>query len=124
MTQSYKIKKNIVGFLSFLCTVGPLVTFIVMGLIQGEGKEKLCLSLTAIASIILAGLAVLRKIHLKSTIYIVLLGLYVALDNIVPFIVTLAICTILDEIFLTPLYKRLKEDYYTHKQIDKRLGDV
>ena len=121
MTKSYKIKKNIVGLLSFLCTVGPLLTFIVMGLIQGEGKEKLCLSLTAIASIIIALFGVFKKIHLKSVTYILIIGLWIALDNLLPFVLTLAICTMLDEMIFTPLYKRFNEDYHTHKQIDKRL---
>lgn len=121
MTKTYKIKKNICGFLSFLCTVGPLLVFIIMGLIQGEGQEKLCLTLTSIASIILGLLAVMRKVHLKSTVYVAMIGLWIALDNIMPFIITLGVCTILDEILFTPLYHRFKEDYHTHKQIDKRL---
>lgn len=122
MTKSYKIKKNICLLFSFLCTFGPLITFIVMGLMQGENvSEKLCLTLTSIASILLALIGVMRKIHLKSTVYVVMIGLWIALDNIIPFIIALSVCTILDEILFTPLYHRFKEDYYTHKQIDKRL---
>ena len=122
MTKTYKIKKNICGLLSFLCTFGPLLTFIIMGLIQGENvSEKLCLTLTSIASIILGLLAVMRKVHLKSTVYVAMIGLWIALDSIIPFIITLGICTILDEIIFTPLYHRFKEDYHTHKQIDTRL---
>ena len=121
MTKSYKIKKNICGLLSLLCTIGPLITFVIMGFVQGEGKEKICLALTAFGSIGLGLIAVWNKMHLRSTLYILLIGLWIALDNLMPFIITLVICTMLDELIFTPLYKRFKEDYHTNKQLDKRL---
>lgn len=121
MTKSYKIKKNIAFFLSLLCSFGPLIVFTIMGLVQGEGKEKICLTLTSISSIILAAICSMRKIHLRSTIYILMIGLWIALDDLLPFIITLMICTMLDELIFTPLHKRWKEDYHTNKQIDKRI---
>lgn len=122
MTKSYKIKKNVCAIFSFLCAFGPLIIFIVMGLIEGESvNEKLCLTLTSIAAILLGLIAVMKKIHLKSTVYVAMIGLWIALENIVPFIITLGVCTMLDELIFTPLYHRFKEDYHTHKQIDKRL---
>ena len=122
MTKSYRIKKNICGLLSFLCAFGPLVVFIIMGLLESEKvDEKLCLTLTSIASIMLGLIAAMRKIHLKSTVYVAMIGLWIALENIIPFIITLGVCTILDELIFTPLHHRFKEDYHTHKQIDKRL---
>ena len=120
ITKRYRNLKNIFGFFSFVCVIGPLVTFISMGLMQGEGQEKLCLTLTSVASIILALLGLMRKVHLRSTVYIAMIGLWIALDNIVPFIITLGLCTIFDELLFSPLYKRFKEDYHTNKQIDKR----
>lgn len=123
MTKTYKFKKNITFLLSFLCTFGPLITFIIMGYSQGtEMKEKLCLTMTLITAIILSLIAIMRKIHLRSTVYIVMIGLWVALDKLLPFIITIGICTILDELIFTPLHKRWKEDYHTNKQIDKRLN--
>lgn len=122
MTKTYKFKKNLMLILSLLCTLGPLVVFTIMGLVQGEGKEKLCLTMTIIAAIGLAIVAVWRKIHLKSTLYILMIGLWTALDNLLPFIITIMICTMLDELIFSPLYHRWKEDYYTNKQIDKRLN--
>lgn len=121
MTKNYKIKKNITLIFSILCSIGPLVVFTIIGLVQGEGVEKISLTLTAISSIVLAVLAVLRKIHLRSTIYVLMIGLWIALDNILPFVITLMVCTMLDELLFTPLYKRWKEDYHTNKQFDKRI---
>lgn len=122
MTKTYKCKMIITGILSFLCSFGPLIVFTVMGLVQGEGKEKIVLAMTMVGAIMIALIAAMKKIHLRSTTFILMIGLWVALDRLLPFILTVAICTIIDELILTPLYKRFKEDYHTNKQIDKRIG--
>lgn len=122
MTKNYKCKMIIAGLFSFLCSFGPLIVFLVMGLIQGEGQEKIVLTMTLVGALCVAAVAALRKIHLKSTTYILMIGLWAALDQLLPFILTVAICTILDELIFTPLYHRWKEDYHTNKQIDKRIG--
>lgn len=124
MTKNYKFKKNITFILSMLCSIGPLVVFTIMGIIQGEGVEKICLTLTAISSIVLAVIAILNKIHLRSTTYILMIGLWIALDNLLPFVITLMICTMLDELVFTPLHNRWKEDYHTNKQFDRRVGEL
>ena len=122
MTKTYKCKMIITGILSFLCSFGPLIVFTVMGLVQGEGKEKIVLAMTMVGAIIIALIAAMKKIHLRSTTFILMIGLWVALDRLLPFILTVAICTIIDELIVAPLYKRFKEDYHTNKQIDKRIG--
>ena len=122
MTKTCKCKMIITGILSFLCSFGPLIVFTVMGLIEGEGKEKIVLAMTMVGAIMIALIAAMKKIHLRSTTFILMIGLWIALDRLLPFILTIAICTIIDELILTPLYKRFKEDYHTNKQIDKRIG--
>ena len=121
MTKTCKCKMIITGILSFLCSFGPLIVFTIMGLAQGEGKEKIVLAMTMVGAIMIALIAAMKKIHLRSTTFILMIGLWVALDRLLPFILTIAICTIIDELILTPLYKRFKEDYHTNKQIDKRI---
>ena len=122
MTKIYKCKMIITGILSFLCSFGPLIVFTIMGLVGGEGKEKIVLAMTMVGAIIIALIASMRKIHLRSTTFILMIGLWVSLDRLLPFILTVAICTILDELIFTPLYHRFKVDYHTNKQIDKRIG--
>lgn len=122
MTKTYKCRMIITAILSFLCSFGPLIVFTIMGLAQGEGKEKIVLAMTMVGAIMIALIAAMKKIHLRSTTFILMIGLWVALDRLLPFILTIAICTIIDELILTPLYKRFKEDYHTNKQIDKRIG--
>lgn len=123
MTKTYKFKRNLMFILSLLCTIGPLIVFVIMGLIQGEGKEKIVLTMTSFASIGLSVIALLKKIYLKSSLYILMIGLWVALDKLLPFIITIMICTMLDELIFSPLYKRYNEDYHTNLQIDKRLNN-
>lgn len=122
MTKTCKCKMIITAILSFLCSFGPLIVFTIMGLAQGEGKEKIVLAMTMVGAIVIAMIAAMKKIHLRSTTFILMIGLWVALDRLLPFILTIAICTIIDELIVTPLYKRFKEDYHTNKQIDKRIG--
>lgn len=124
MTKTYKCKMIIAGILSFLCTYGPLIVFIIMGLVQGEEQEKMTLTLTLVGAIALAALGALRKVQFRSTIFIIMIGLWVALDRLMPFMLTLAICTILDETIFHPLYIRWREDYRTNKQIDKRISNI
>lgn len=121
MTKSYKCKMIITAILSFLCSFGPLIVFTIMGLAQGEGKEKIVLAMTIVGAIMISLIAAMKKIYLRSTTFILMIGLWVALDRLLPFILTVAICTIIDELIVTPLYKRFKEDYHTNKQIDKRV---
>lgn len=122
MTKTYKYKMIITGILSFLCSFGPLIVFAIMGFIQGEGKEKVVLTMTMVGAIIIASVSAMRKIHLRSTTFILMIGLLIALDRLFPFILTITICTILDELLFTPLYHRFKENYHINKQIDKRIG--
>lgn len=123
MTKTYKFKKNICFLFSMMCSFGPLLVFSIMGFVQAEGVHKLSLSLTLICAIIIAAISALKKIHLRSTIYIVMIGLWMALDRLLPFILTIAVCTIFDELVFTPLYKRYKEDYHTNLQLDRRLNN-
>lgn len=122
MTKIYKCKMIITGILSFLCSFGPLIVFTIMGFIQGEGKQKIVLTMTMVGAIIIASVSAMRKIHLRSTTFILMIGLLIALDRLFPFIMTITICTILDELLFTPLYHRFKENYHINKQIDKRMG--
>ena len=124
MTKSYKFKKNLMLVMSMLCTFGPLVVFSIMGFVQGEGKEKLCLAMIMIAAIALSVFAVWKKLHLRSTTYILMIGLWICLDKLLPFIITIGICTILDELVFTPLYKIFNREYHSNKTFDKRLSTI
>lgn len=61
--------------------------------------------------------------HLRSPIWIVLIGLYFAMrDILLPLVITLAISTVLDELILRPIISNTREKLNGSKVIDSRLG--
>lgn len=120
MTKTYKIKKIIFSILSFLSIFVPLLVFIIIGYAQGAVVSKVVLSITSVFAIVLALGSLLMKLHLRSPVFIVLIGLWSALNNLLPFIIVISITTILDELIFTPLKKKYKNLYTINKEIDKR----
>lgn len=120
MTKKYKTLKICFLALSILCSFGPLIYFVIDGFIGAKTVEKLALTFTTLGALIVTITAVFLKIKLRCPVFIILIGLAVALDKILPCIITVAICTILDEVVFTPLSKKYKELYTINKEIDKR----
>ena len=56
-TKQCKRRKNLFGFLHFLCLFGPFLYFIPYGYVTGEVTQKISMSLTIVLSIILAALS-------------------------------------------------------------------
>lgn len=120
MTKSYKIKHRSLALLSLILTLGPILVFTVLAFINGEIHQKLTLGCTLIIASILVALNVVMKYHIRSTLWIVVLGIYTCMDNILPLLLTIAICTIVDEFIIHPLSKKYKNLYIINKEIDKR----
>ena len=87
ITKKYKAKTVIFTILSILCTIGPLLFFIIQGFAGAAVVGKLVLSLTSLGAIILGAISVLFKFHLRSPIFLCLMGLWVALDSLLPAII-------------------------------------
>ena len=126
ITKKYKIKRNITGFLSLVCTFFPILFFGVQafreGVIIGEKATMdmtFLIIMTAVAGIMVL-IGIFRKCVFRSIPYFMILGIYFLIDTIVPVIITLAICTIIDEIVLTPLYNYYRQKVSINKEIDKR----
>lgn len=107
--------------ISFLILVLPLIIYGVKGFIEGDVTEKFTLGMTISISAILVALNILFKYHIRSTIWIIVLGIYFCIDNIMPLLLCIAIGTILDEFIFTPLYKSYKNKATINKEIDKRI---
>ena len=127
MKQSKITKKNkifywIFNILSFVVMFVPIAVYIVKGYIEADlTTEKVGLTCTIMISIILVTINFIFKFHIRSTLWILLLGVYFCLDNILAMIILIAVGTILDEFLLTPLKKSFKNKYTINKEIDKRL---
>lgn len=121
-TRKYKALSTLFLALSILILVAPIAYYSIQGFIEGETTEKFTLGITFVIACILFVINIMFKFHIKSTIWILVLGIYFCLDNILPMIFILAIGNILDEFVFTPLHKHFKNKAIINKEIDKRIG--
>lgn len=119
-TKHYKKLRNFFWFLSFLATVLPLLIYIIIGFNNGSIRQVYTLGICLTTCIIFTAINLIFRHHIKCTIYILLIGLYVSVGNLVPLFITMGICTALEEFIFTPIYKSCGNKYTINKEIDKR----
>lgn len=128
MTKTEQYKKAYISFfiISIALNFLPLFIYIIMGYVDVnvEESKKVVLSFTLIAAIVLAVYNLLAKKHLRSVIWILLLGVYYAIQKIELLLLLMAICTIIDEFIVEPLVKHYKFKYKANKEIDGRMEDI
>ena len=120
MTKKYKIKLNIWRLLSFTLTVLPVIIYTIMGFMDGTIGEKVSLGICVILALIFVLINIMFKYHIRSTLWVLLIGIYVCIDNIIPLLIIMAATTIIDEFVLVPLINKYKNKYIVNKEIDLR----
>lgn len=120
-TKKYRKGYWITTVLSWSLVLGPLIGYVIYGFITGQTVQKFSLGVTTMAALALTGFSIIFKKHIRSTIFIVLLGIYIALREITILLIILSICTILDEFVITPLQKSYREKLVINSQIDRRI---
>ena len=120
MTKKYKIKLNICRLLSFTITVLPVIIYTIKGFMDGSIGEKVSLGICVILALIFMLINVMFKYHIRSTLWVLLIGIYVCIDNIIPLLIIMASTTIIDEFVLVPLINKYKNIYIINKEIDLR----
>ena len=122
ITKKYKKRAKILSILSFIVLFVPLIVYIVMAFANGDitVSKKVVLGFSLIFALVLTIINALTKFRIRSTIWIILLGIYYCLNNILPLLLMIAIGTITDEFILTPLQKKNKRLYEINNEIDKR----
>ena len=120
MTKKYKIKLNICRLLSFTLTVLPVIIYTIMGFMDGTIGEKVSLGICVILALMFMLINVMFKYHIRSTLWVLLIGIYVCIDNIIPLLIIMATTTIIDEFVLVPLINKYKNKYIINKEIDLR----
>ena len=120
MTKKYKIKLNICRLLSFTLTVLPVIIYTIMGFMDGTIGEKVSLGICVILALIFVLINVMFKYHIRSTLWVLLIGIYMCIDNIIPLLIIMAATTIIDEFVLVPLINKYKNKYIINKEIDLR----
>jgi ABC-type proline/glycine betaine transport system permease subunit len=120
MTKKYKNKLNFVRLLSFTLTILPVILYSILGFYNGSIGEKVSLGICTLLAIMFVIINVMFKYHIRSTLWIMLIGIYICIDNIIPLLITMAASTIIDEFVLVPLIKKYKDKYIINKEIDLR----
>ena len=122
VTKSLKTKMYIFHFLSWVLTFLPILIWLGIALAKSNDITKTALAISVLIAFLLTLVNLLLKYSIRSTIWILLIGIYVALKDITPLLIIIAVCTIIDEFIVHPLYKHYKERYHINKEIDKRVG--
>ena len=119
-TKKYKRLSKLFGLLSLLCTVFPVAYFTVQAFIQGEVEEKVTLGCTLIVCLILVALNTIKKENLRSPVYLMILGIYVCLDNLLSLFLIMAITPMTDEFICSPLHTSFKNKAVISKEVERR----
>lgn len=122
-TKSCRRKLWLFRILDWLCLITPILIYIVIALSNDGIKVgyKVTLMSMLIIAIILCVVNVLAQKRLRCPIWIILIGLYVAMrDYLMPLIIILAVVSILDDLVFTPLIHYYYTKTVASKTIDQR----
>lgn len=120
MTKEYRREKWLLLILSILCNLLPIAIYTIKAFIVAGVGQKVTLGVCLTLSLLFVLINFITKHRIRSTLWILLIGIYVCLDHIQSLLIIMAITTIIDEFILEPAYKRVKNKYIINKEIDKR----
>lgn len=120
ITQKIKKKKNIFKIISICLTVLPLLVYTILAFINGSVGQKTAMGICLTTALIFTTLNVIFKHKIRCTIWILLLGIYYCIGNIVTLLLIMFITTALDEFCFEPLAKRYAQKYEINKELDAR----
>lgn len=123
-TRKYNLFRYIFLSLSILALSFPLTFYGIMAFIEGTKVEKFTLGVFCCIAVGMVVINFLMKLKLRSMIWLIVLGIFICLNEIQTMLIMVAICTILDEVLFTPLYKYFKRKAQTNKEIDKRMEPI
>lgn len=120
MTKQYKKKYKLCQALSILLTLIPILVYVILGFINGTVTQKVSMGMCLLLASIFTVINIIFKYRIRCTIWILMIGIYVCVSNIVPLLFLMAFSTALDEFILSPLEKKYKNLYIINQEIDKR----
>ena len=122
-TKQCRFKLWLFRILDLICLVAPLIVYIIFALSTGEAVviQKVAVVSTTMIAILLTIFNVIAQKKLRCPIWIILIGLFVAIrDYLMPLIIILAITSVLDDLVFTPLISYYKTKLISNKAIDER----
>ena len=120
-TKKYKAGYIICLILSLALLFGPAAYYTIMAFLTSTVViEKIALTTTLFIAFVMTMVSLINKTPIKCKIWIILLGIYICLDNIIIMLVIFAITQTIEELIVSPLKKSFKNKYTINKEIDKR----
>lgn len=122
ITKHYRLWYWVFFAFSLLCNICPLAVYVIKSLIESDSTpEKVALSTTVFVVLIMTVISIVNKHAMRSRLWIILIGIYICLDNIMTPLIIIAVCQVLDELVVCPLKHSFQNKLTINKQIDKRL---
>ena len=109
--------------LDIICLFAPLLIYVFIALCNGgvTAVGKVAVVGSVLVAGILVTINVIAQKRLRCPVWIILLGLYVAIKQwLLPLIVILAITSILDDLVFTPLIHKYYTKYQASVVVDER----
>lgn len=125
-TRECRFKLWFFRILDWICLFMPLIIYIGIALSSGEAivAQKVAVVSTTMVALILSIFNVISQKRLRCPIWIILIGLFVAVrDYLMPLIIILAITSVLDDLVFTPLISYYKTKLIANKAMDERIED-
>ena len=122
-TKSCRRKLWLFRILDWICLLMPIIIYVAIALSNDGIKMgyKLTLVSMLIIAIILAAINIIAQKRLRCPIWIILIGLYVAIrDYLLPLVIILAVVSVLDDLVFTPLIHYYYTKTVASKTIDQR----
>lgn len=121
-TQKRRTHYRISNLIHLALQAGPLIVFSILALCSLESAgEAVKVSTFFLLAIILSVVSLVRHKMSRSSLWLVLLALYFALDYLIVPLVVIASCQVVDELFVRPIRARLKEKYHTGLDVEEYL---
>lgn len=122
-TKDIKRKLWLLRIVHWVLLLLPIIIYIFKAL-GDEGvlvQQKVGLVGSVVAAIVVVAFNILAQKHLSSPLWLVILGLFIAVKEILlPLIIIVAITSILGDFFFNPAIEKLKIKLISSKTIDER----
>ena len=125
-TRECRFKLWLFRILDWICLFMPLIIYICVALASNEAivAQKVAVVSTTMVALILSVFNVISQKKLRCPIWIILIGLFVAIrDYLMPLIIILAITSVLDDLVFTPVISYYRTKLIANKAMDERLPE-
>ena len=122
ITKEYKKKYIILKVISFLLLFLPVLIFMIVAFIKGTSTQKVTLGIGVTISVIFMIANILFKLAPRSTFWILIITLTIAIQKIADVIFVTGTCVIIEECIINRLADYYGNKYRINKEIDERIG--